>query len=180
MLRSNSKSLGNHVVRTRRRNWKAVVGRICTEKEGFKSGMKERLGDGELIIIISLTVSGIAISCRRWARATLDVSETNSHQLLLNFVRKIITRGDRKVLQLGYKKLTYYIANAVIFWHIVLQHQCIFSTFVLLSCLCPENRIFCFDSQTMPSRRSSMIHNFVTEIFTPRRQSPSPSHFILF
>jgi len=28
------------------------------EKEGFKSGMKERVGDGELIII-SMTVSGI-------------------------------------------------------------------------------------------------------------------------
>jgi len=29
------------------------------EKEGFKSGMKERVGDGKLIIIISMTVSGI-------------------------------------------------------------------------------------------------------------------------
>jgi len=29
-----------------------------TEKEGFKSGMKERAGDGKLIII-SMTVSGI-------------------------------------------------------------------------------------------------------------------------
>jgi len=28
------------------------------EKEGFKSGMKERVGDGKLIII-SITVSGI-------------------------------------------------------------------------------------------------------------------------
>jgi len=66
MLRSNSKSLGNRVVRSQRRKRKAAVGRICTEKEGFKSGMKERLGDGKLIIIIiSLTVSGITISCRR-------------------------------------------------------------------------------------------------------------------
>jgi len=29
------------------------------EKEGFKSGMKERVGDGKLIIIIRITVSGI-------------------------------------------------------------------------------------------------------------------------
>ena len=36
--------------------------------------------------------------------------------------------GDQKVLQLGYKKLTYHITHAVIFWHILVQHQCIFST----------------------------------------------------
>ena len=53
------------------------------------------------------------------------------------------TRGDQKVLQLGYKTLTYYITHAVIFWHILMQHQCIFSTFVL-RCLCLENRIFLF------------------------------------
>jgi len=29
------------------------------EKEGFQSGMKERVGDGKLIIIIIMTVSGI-------------------------------------------------------------------------------------------------------------------------
>jgi len=33
------------------------VGRIC-RKDGFKSGMKERVGD-EKLIIISVTVSGI-------------------------------------------------------------------------------------------------------------------------
>jgi len=33
------------------------VGRIC-RKEGFKSGMKERVGDGKLIIT-SVTVRGI-------------------------------------------------------------------------------------------------------------------------
>jgi len=27
------------------------VGRICRKKEGFKSGMKERVGDEKLIII---------------------------------------------------------------------------------------------------------------------------------
>jgi len=54
-------------------------------------------------------------------------------------------KGDQKVLQLGYKKLTYYVIYTVIFRHMLLQHQCIFSTF-LLSCLCAENRFFCFDS----------------------------------
>jgi len=36
------------------------IGLTLEEKEGFKSGMKERVGDGKLIIIISMTVvSGI-------------------------------------------------------------------------------------------------------------------------
>ena len=57
MLRSNSKSQGNHVIspeeEKERLQWEGSV-----EKEGFKSGMKERMGDGKLIII-SITVSGI-------------------------------------------------------------------------------------------------------------------------
>ena len=39
------------------------------------------------------------------------------------------TKGDQKVLQLGYKKLTYYVIYTVIFRHMLLQHQCIFQLF---------------------------------------------------
>ena len=42
MLKSNSKSMENHVVSLEEEK-KAAVGRIC-RKKGFKSGMKERVG----------------------------------------------------------------------------------------------------------------------------------------
>ena len=55
MLRSNRKSLENHVVSPEEEK-EAAVGRIC--RKGFKPGTKECLGDGKLIII-NMTVSGI-------------------------------------------------------------------------------------------------------------------------
>jgi len=42
--------MGNHVVSAEEEKQKAAVGRIC-RKKGFKSVMKDRVGDEKLIII---------------------------------------------------------------------------------------------------------------------------------
>jgi len=60
MLRSNSKSLGNHVVSPEEEK-ERLQSEGFAERECFKSGMKERVGDGKLIII-STTVSVSSIN----------------------------------------------------------------------------------------------------------------------
>ena len=83
MLRSSSKS------RSWRRKRKAAVGRIC-RKGRFKFGMKERVGDGKLIII-STTVSDINDSPRLYSDnlSCLDqvVLRVSSSSTLRNSIR---------------------------------------------------------------------------------------------
>jgi len=58
MLRSNSQSLENHVVSSEEENKRLQRGGFA-ENEGFKSGMKERVGDGKLIIISKGTSTSV-------------------------------------------------------------------------------------------------------------------------
>jgi len=51
-VRSNSKSLGNHAVTSEEEKERLQWEGFAEKKEGFKSGMKERVGDEKLIIII--------------------------------------------------------------------------------------------------------------------------------
>ena len=59
------------------------MGRIC-RKKGFKSGMKERVGDEKLIIIISVAVTGVNDHIRFYSQmfctAAINTSNTTRTQ----------------------------------------------------------------------------------------------------
>jgi len=100
----------------------------------------------------------ISTTClRRPMTRSFQISIEQLKRYLFKVYKCIYVRGVIKKfcnLAIGYT------THAVVFWHILMQHQCIFSTFVL-SCLCPENSIFCIHSQIMPSQQSSVIHRLV-------------------
>jgi len=60
MLRNSSKQSGESVESVPKKKRKTTVGRIC-RKGGFKPGMKERVSDGilEILLIASMNVSSI-------------------------------------------------------------------------------------------------------------------------
>ena len=47
------------------------------EKKDFKSGMKERVGDGKLIIIIGMTVSGIKDRIRFYSEMSICCDDSS-------------------------------------------------------------------------------------------------------
>jgi len=95
VLRSNSKSLGNHVVspeeEKERLQWEGFTG-----KEGFKSGMKDNVGDGKLIII-SITVSGINDHIRFYSSSCGKTLSTTTYSPLYTPVPQRATAGITKV-----------------------------------------------------------------------------------
>jgi len=57
MLRSIGEQSGESVGSVLKQERKATVGRTC-RKKGFQPGMKERGGDGTLIILIIIIIAG--------------------------------------------------------------------------------------------------------------------------
>ena len=76
MLRSNSKSLGNHVVSPEEEKetlqWEGFA------EKGFKSGMKERVGD-EKLIIISVAVRVINDHIRFYSQMLCTAANNTSN-----------------------------------------------------------------------------------------------------